>query len=72
MRDELGIAQDSGAELGNCQYEYYVPIGSVNVLFLMEMWVSNASQIIHRRTDHYKNNTKLAVTTQLRIRPGVS
>ena len=51
---EQEIIIDSRAEPGNYQYEYYKPIDSENVLFLMEMWVNSEAQAAHGKTKHYQ------------------
>jgi quinol monooxygenase YgiN len=52
--NEQGIARDSRAEPGNYKYEYYIPVDSKNVLFLVEMWVSSAAQAVHVKTEHFQ------------------
>lgn len=52
--NEQGIIISSRAEPGNYQYEYYKPINSENILFLMEMWVSSEAQAVHSKTEHYQ------------------
>jgi quinol monooxygenase YgiN len=52
--NEQGIIIDSRAEPGNYQYEYYKPVDSENVLFLMEMWVSSEALSAHGKTEHYQ------------------
>jgi quinol monooxygenase YgiN len=51
---QQGIIRKSKEEPGNVKYEYYIPVGSENVLFLMEMWVNSATQIVHGKTEHYQ------------------
>lgn len=51
---ELGIGRDSKAEPGNFKYEYYIPVGAENELFLMEMWVSDVALKMHGETEHYQ------------------
>lgn len=52
--DQLGIASDSKLEPGNFKYEYYIPVGAENELFLMEMWVNQAALKMHGETEHYQ------------------
>ena len=52
--NEQEIIIDSKAEPGNYQYEYYKPVDSENILFLMEMWVSSEAQAAHGKTEHYQ------------------
>jgi quinol monooxygenase YgiN len=52
--NEQGIVIHSKAEPGNYQYEYYKPVDSENVLFLMEMWVSSEAQAAHGKAEHYQ------------------
>lgn len=51
---ENGIVTASKAEPGNYKYEYYKPVDSEDILFLMEMWVSNQAQAAHGKTEHYQ------------------
>jgi len=51
---ENEIITASRAEPGNYKYEYYKPVNSENVLFLMEMWVSSEAQKAHGKTEHYQ------------------
>lgn len=48
-----GIAVASRAEPGNYQYDYFKPLDSEDVLFLLEMWVSNDDLEAHSKTAHY-------------------
>jgi quinol monooxygenase YgiN len=52
--NEQEIIINSKAEPGNYQYEYYKPVDSENILFLMEMWVSSEAQAAHGKTEHYQ------------------
>jgi quinol monooxygenase YgiN len=52
--NEQGIIVDSRAEPGNYQYEYYKPVDSDNILFLMEMWVDSKAQEVHGKAEHYQ------------------
>ena len=51
---EQGIIRESRTEPGNYQYAYYIPVDSENILFLMEMWVSDEAQAAHGKTEHFK------------------
>lgn len=51
---ENGIIEASRAEPGNYKYGYYKPVDSEDILFLMEMWVSNKAQATHGKTEHYR------------------
>lgn len=51
---ENDIITASRAEPGNYKYEYYKPVNSEDILFLMEMWVSNEAQAAHGKTEHYQ------------------
>lgn len=48
------IITASRTEPGNYKYEYYKPIDSEDILFLMEMWVSSKAQAAHCKTEHYQ------------------
>lgn len=50
---EAGIIRDSKAEPGNAGYEYSLPIGAEDELFLMEKWVNAAAQAAHGKSEHY-------------------
>lgn len=51
---ENGIITASKAELGNYKYEYYKPVDSEDVLFLIEMRVNSNAQTAHGKTEHYQ------------------
>jgi len=52
--NEQGIITGSRSEPGNYQYEYFKPVDSENILFLMEMWVSTEAQAAHGKTECYQ------------------
>lgn len=51
---EQQIIKASKAEPGNFKYEYYIPVDTENILFLMEIWANSNAQTLHGKTEHYK------------------
>lgn len=51
---ENDIITASRAEPGNYKYECYKPVDSEDILFLMEIWVSNKARTLHSKTEHYQ------------------
>lgn len=51
---ENKIMKASREEPGNAKYEYFKPLDSDDVLFLMEMWVNTKAQALHGKTSHFE------------------
>lgn len=66
---EQQIIRDSKAEPGNFKYEYYIPVDSLNTLFLMEIWACSEAQLLHGQTEHYAKlqNLKKEYVTDVAI-----
>lgn len=51
--NELGIAQKSRDEEDNIKYDYYIPYGTENQIFLLEIWKTNEGFEAHKKTEHF-------------------
>ena len=51
--NKLGIGQASRDEEDNIKYDYYIPYGTENQIFLLEIWKTKEGFEAHKKTDHF-------------------
>ncbi len=52
--NQLEIATKSRAEEDNIKYDYYIPYGTDNQIFLLEIWKTKDGFELHKQSDHFK------------------
>lgn len=57
--NQLGIASKSRAEEDNIKYDYYIPYGTENQIFLLEIWKTKEGFERHKQSDHFKQLQEL-------------
>ena len=48
-----GIISACRAEDGNLKYDYYIPVGKDNVIFLLEQWKDAQAVDVHGKMEHF-------------------
>ena len=57
--NQLGIASKSRTEEDNIKYDYYIPYGTENQIFLLEIWKTKEVFERHKQSDHFKQLQEL-------------
>jgi len=57
--NQLGITSKSRTEEDNIKYDYYIPYGTENQIFLLEIGKTKEGVERHKQSDHFKQLQEL-------------